>query len=299
MALRSSFWSSNGRLQRAAENNPAVHGFDSDKVAVTLLQQALVNTGIATIEVDGIYGPRTAAAVRAVETRFNMDQDGGVAGRQVLGILDILLQGGRLGRDLTQNDAPVARRKVQAAITALTAFQTARNTGGPLASVTVDALRTHFRLTVAPPTIGITRQVTNADVDTILRMYRQLLGLFTAPGNRFRTGVPVNGINTAAEAPLNGPITFGPAFTNVDSHFGDRIGPNSRAAVVIHESVHVFDGQSGRPDTHISEFDPAYDRQDPDLSLHNPSSYAGFAAHIDNNGDPAPRFGLGHGARGL
>lgn len=61
----------------------------------------------------------------------------------------------------------------------------------------------------------------------------------------------------------------------------------------MHEGVHVFDGQSGARNAHISEFDPAYDRQSADLSLHNPSSFAGFAAHIVNNGDPSPRFGLG------
>jgi hypothetical protein len=62
---------------------------------------------------------------------------------------------------------------------------------------------------------------------------------------------------------------------------------------VIHESVHVFDGISGQPNVHISEFLPAYDAQSADLSIHNPSSYAGFAAHIHKGSDPSPRFGLG------
>lgn len=300
MALRSPFWSSNQRLQRAAENNKAMRLLEPDKVAVTLLQQALVSTGIAVIKVDGIFGPKTAGAVRAVQTRFNMDRDEGVAGRQTLGVLDILQQGGQLGRDLAQTDTVLAGQKVRAAILALNNFRTSQKNGTPPAALTVAALRTHFRLTLVAETIGVTRLITDADVATMISRYNQLVSLFTANAPRFRTGVPVNGINTAAEAPLNGPVTFGPAFTNVNSHFGDRIGPNSRAAILIHESVHVFDGQSGiNGDTHISEFEPAYSAQRADRSLHNPSSFASFAAHIHNNGDPTPRFGLGPGARGL
>jgi peptidoglycan hydrolase-like protein with peptidoglycan-binding domain len=274
---------------------------EPDKTAVKLLQQALVNTGMASLVVDGIFGPKTAAAVRAVQIRFNMDLDQGVAGRQSLGILDILLQNGRLGADLSRADVSLAGRKIGAAILALTNLKISLNSFAiPNAPLTVNALRTHFRFTIAPGTIGVTRQVTDADVDFMLSRYRELLGLLAASATRFSTGVPVNGLNTAAEAPLNGPVRFGPAFTNVDSHFGDRIGPNSRAAILIHESVHVFDGVSGIDnDTHISEFDPAYNIQPADRALHNPSSFAGFAAHIQNGGDPSPRFGLGPGSRGL
>lgn len=298
MALLSLFWSFNQRLQQAAENNKPMRLFDPDKAAVTLLQQAIIKTSIATIKVDGIYGKQTAGAISTVERRFNMNLDEGVAGRQVLGIIDILLQGGYLGRDLAQADTVLATKKVQAAILALNNFKMSRKNGTSPATLTVNALRTHFRLTNVPST-GVTRQVNDTDIDNILLRYNQLINLFAANATRFRTGVPINGINTAAEAPLGGPITFGPGFTNVNSHFGGRIGPNSRAAILIHEGVHVFDSQSGRNDTHISEFDPAYNTQTANRSLNNPSSFAGFAAHIDNNGDPIPRFGLGPGSRGL
>jgi putative peptidoglycan binding protein len=268
---------------------------------VTLLQKALVDTGIAPLnKVDGIFGPKTAAALRTVETRFNMDLDEGVGGRQTLGILDILLQGGRLGSDLARSDTVLAGQKVLAAILNLNIFKANLAIGTPTTPLTANALLTHFRFTTAPATIGVTRQVTVADVDRILLRYNDLVNLFGASATRFRTGVPVNGIDTAAEAPVNGPITFGPAFTDVDSHFGDRIGPNSRTAIVIHEAVHVFDNQSGINNvTHISEFDPAYNVQPADQSLHNPSSFAGLAAHISKGSDPLPRFGLGPGARGL
>ena len=71
MALRSLFWGDNQRVQRAAQNKRGMRQFEPDKEAVTLLQKALFNTGfLAPIEeIDGIYGPKTAAAVRAVGRR--------------------------------------------------------------------------------------------------------------------------------------------------------------------------------------------------------------------------------------
>jgi len=81
--------------------------------------------------------------------------------------------------------------------------------------------------------------------------------------------------------------------------FGHFIGPNSRAAILIHEGMHAVDASltSGNLGIHISEFSPAYDTQPANLSMFNPSSYAGFAAHVANGaaGDPNPRFGLGNG----
>ncbi len=299
MALQSPFWNTNVRLQQAAENKKPMRLFEPDKIAVTLLQTAIVNTGIATIKIDGIYGEQTAKAIRTIETRFNMDRDEGRAARQTLGIIDILLQSGQLGKDLAQTDTALATRKIQAALGALTFFLTNRQPDIALNALTIDALRTHFRLTQTAATIGITRQITNADLATIIQRYGQLVSLYAASATRFRTGAPVNGIFTAAEAPVNGPITFGPSFTNVDSNFGKFIGPNSRAAILIHEGVHVFDKDSGRNDTHISEFEPAYNTQSADLSLHNPSSFASFAAQIDAKRDPVPRFGLGLGAQSL
>lgn len=298
MPLFAPLWSGNNRIRAAAINAPGMKAFDPDRVAVALLQQALAATGIAlAIKVDGIYGQQTAAAVKAVQKRFNLTPDQGAAGREVIGVLDLMLRNALFASDLARLDVPLAASKVRAALAAITALQIARRAGTPSAPLTIAALRTHFRLTEAAPTIGVGRAMTDADLVTISIRYTQLIGLFSSAATRFRTGAPVNGPRTPAEAPLGGPITFGPAFTNVRNNFGnpvgEPIGPNSRAAILIHEGVHVFDGQSGAANAHISEFEPAYDRQSPELSLHNPSSFAGFAAHIINNGDPSPRFGLG------
>jgi peptidoglycan hydrolase-like protein with peptidoglycan-binding domain len=283
----------NTRLQGAAQNQPPIRRNDPDKPAVALLQQALNRQKFGTLSVDGLFGTKTAIAVRAIETRFSMDFDDGVGGRQTLGILDILEQNGKLGAELARTDVPLARTKVQAALVALTELQQQRLHGKPPKSLTSQALRVHFRLAAGLSAFGPSRPVTDADLQLIVKTYNNLLALFGAAPARFRSGVPVNGIDIAAEAPLGGPVRFGPAFTDVNSNFGSKIGPNSRAAILIHEGVHVFDGISGRDDIHISEFDPRYDRQSGDLSIHNPSSYAGFAAHIHNGGDPVPRFGLG------
>ena len=298
MPLFAPIWSGNTRIRAAAINAPGMKAFDPDRVAVALLQRALAATGIApAIKVDGIYGQQTAAAVKAVQKRFNLTPDQGAAGREVIGVLDLMLRNALFGSDLARLDVPLATIKVRAALAAITALRLARSARTPSVPLTIDALRTHFRLTEAAPTIGVGRVMTDTDLATISTRYTQLIGLFSSAATRFRTGAPVNGPRTPAEAPLGGPITFGPAFTNVRNNFGDPtgepIGPNSRAAILMHEGVHVFDGQSGARNAHISEFEPAYDRQSPELSLHNPSSFAGFAAHIVNNGDPSPRFGLG------
>ena len=298
MPLFAPLWSGNVRLGRAAVSAPSMAAFDSDRVAVTLLQKALAQTGILpAIKVDGIYGQQTAGAVKAVQKRFNLTPDQGVAGRQVMGVLDLMLRNAPFASAQALLDVPLATSKVRAALAAIIALQVARATGAPLVALTVDALLTHFRLAVGASTTGVARTVTDVDLATISTRYGELLTLFAASFSRFRTGAPVNGIQTAAEAPLGGPITFGPAFTNVQNNFGNPtgqpIGPNSRAAILMHEGVHVFDGQSGAKNAHISEFSPAYDVQSANLSLHNPSSFAGFAAHIANNGDPSPRFGLG------
>lgn len=298
MPIFAPLWSGNNRTRAAAINAPGMKAGDPDRVAVALLQQALAATGIAaTIKVDGIYGQQTAAAVKAVQKRFNLTPDQGAAGREVFGVLDLMLRGALFGRDLALLDVPLATSKVRAALAAINSLQQSRAAATPSAPLTLDALRTHFRLTGFAPTLGVGRVMTNTDLSTISARYTQLIGLFSAAATRFRTGAPVNGPATPAEAPVGGPITFGPAFTNVRNNFGNTlgepIGPHSRAAILIHEGVHVFDGLSGAINAHISEFDPGYDRQSAELSLHNPSSFAGFAAHIVNNGDPTPRFGLG------
>jgi hypothetical protein len=58
-------------------------------------------------------------------------------------------------------------------------------------------------------------------------------------------------------------------------------GPMCRAAMILHESVHVFDRRSGEPEIHVSEWDePRFSQQSKEQALHNPSAYASLAAQI-------------------
>jgi hypothetical protein len=74
-------------------------------------------------------------------------------------------------------------------------------------------------------------------------------------------------------------------------------GPKCRAAMLVHESVHVIDARSGEPDIHISEWmEPAFSSQTVEDSLHNPSSYASFAAQVYERKlewPPEARYGAG------
>ena len=67
-------------------------------------------------------------------------------------------------------------------------------------------------------------------------------------------------------------------------------GPMCRAAMVLHESVHVIDAISGEPAIHVSEWDePRFSAQSIEESLHNPSAYASFAAQVGVNAVDWPR----------
>jgi peptidoglycan hydrolase-like protein with peptidoglycan-binding domain len=302
MALTSTRWSRIARLQNASENTPPMQFGEADHDATVVLQEVLAENGFTfPAGLTGNYLQETAAAVRAAEVQFGLDLDQGVAGRQVLGALDSANVAPTFGAALARLDAPFALSKVQAALDALNAITTpviqADGTRVTIAQTTDDALQIHFRLiNNAIPTFGVLRLLTDADLTQMLNTYNGIARTLRNADTTFRDGVPVNGIGTAAEAPLGGPITFGPAFRSVTLPDGALIGPNSRAAILIHESTHVIDGQSGQPAIHISEFDPAYDVQIADLAIHNPSSYAGFAANIfPPPGEPNPRFGLGPG----
>lgn len=315
MAVHADHWKDNRRIQLASENTPSMKPGEPDRAAVVLLQNALIVNGFNIPSgATGNYLSETAAAVRDVEVRFGLLRDQGIAGKQVIGTLDFLLllrslPGGppaappveplMMGSPLALKDVPLARQKLFAALQSLLAVQftpaIVPTPGGSLLQVdplTAEALRIHFRLVVSGPTGLGQRVLSFRDIQTIIATYDRIDGVLTNP-NMFRTAIPVNGLGIPAEAPLGGPITFGPAYKNFDTPGMQRIGPNSRAAILIHEATHVVDAVSGRADIHISEFDPRYDTQPADLSLHNPSSYAAFAAHIFLRRDPIPRFGLG------
>jgi len=311
MALSWEVWRDELRIQRAENSSPSMKSGEKGQ-PVHLLQAALILNGI-DVPHHGVSGTppvqnnnflsETAAAVRECEARFGLTRDTGVAGREVIRRLDqdsntfYAAHAGHFGAALARADVPLAISKIAQSLLALNFLQ-AGALPSTIAPLVDDALRVHFRL--LPPggaADGIRRPRVAADLTTIITTFTNLAGVLNT-ATSFEDGIPFNGVKTAAESNTGSRLVrFGPFFRDFDAPFGNRIGPHSRAAILIHEGTHSVDGtgRSGDDDVHISEFDPLYDMQTADRSLLNPSSYAGFAAHIANNGDPNPRFGLGAG----
>lgn len=92
-------------------------------------------------------------------------------------------------------------------------------------------------------------------------------------------------------------VYFTPAFAPHDVTTRAGFGPRCRAAMIVHESVHVVDALSGLPNIHISEWqEPAFGAQTIEESVHNPSSYASFSAQVYEEAiawPPAARYGAG------
>ena len=109
-----------------------------------------------------------------------------------------------------------------------------------------------------------------------------------------------NGALPPAYALYGDRIFFTPTFAPFDAATKRGLGPLCRAAMVLHEAVHVVDARSGEPEVHVSEWDePRFSRLSPDQSLHNPSSYASFAAQMHERvieWPPQARFGAGNPA---
>ena len=316
MALTAPKWKKNTRLQHASNNAPAMRPGEHDHAAVKLLQEALIANGFGAFPAGatGNYGGETALAVHQVEERYNLSVDRGVAGREVFGVLDQLLQGkdpaihplppggtAASGAALARTDIPLAIRKVNKAITAVGEAQItmiSQALAGPgegrreFDKVTVDALRVHFRLAVIGTAAAPTREMDLGDLDIIRKNFLAVVGYLRRNATTFVDGTPTNGIQFPAETAVGvGPTTFGPAYRNFDGTDGfQRFGPNSRAAIVTHEAIHGVDNQAVKA-VDVPEFTAAYATQAANASLHNPCSYASFAAHIFKGSDPSPRFG--------
>jgi hypothetical protein len=206
------------------------------------------------------------------------------------------------GSALAHTDVPLALRKVDAALASLAEFRTTLTThfgSRPFNRVTVEALSKHYRLTLVESS-SPRRPVTERDLSHLIAHFTRIRTVLASHQSTFTDGAPADrhGNPVPAAAPLNGSkVIFGAPFRNFTDVDAAAIGPNSRAAILIHEGFHAVDVEkkSGADDVHISEFRPEYDTQPADKSIFNPSSYASFAAHVVEGRDPVPRFGLGAG----
>ena len=313
VTLLAPLWAGNARVQRAANNQPPMRQGEGDRVAVKLLQQALIESGFPMAAgADGAFGPQTAGAVVAAEKQFAFTVDAGIAGREVLGALDLSLRGWKpppgphWGGLIARTIVPVAQRKITAALGALVDIRTMLAVGGfdfvTADGVTMSALKTHFKL-VPPGGTKDAREdfITIQTIDPLIANFRGIQRTL-ANASMIRHSICTLGLDVAAEAAFGGPVLFGPpysdfkfdpvAVTNID-----RTGPNSLAAMMMHEATHVIDSVSGQDAIHISEFTIEYETQRASDARHNPSAYATFAAHIDAGADRPrnQRFGLGAG----
>ena len=96
--LKSTKFAGNIRLERAFDNNPAIHIGESGE-AVQLVQEALVDNGFPmpgstkpTGELDGQCGQETFTAIKQFQATHGLDVDG-IVGRQTLRRLDQLATG--------------------------------------------------------------------------------------------------------------------------------------------------------------------------------------------------------------
>ena len=73
---------------------------------------------------------------------------------------------------------------------------------------------------------------------------------------------------------------------------GDGFGPKCRAAMVLHEPIHMVDTRRGLD---IYEHGPGYQTMKPDDAVHNAASYPSFGAHVQerSNQPLGPLYGAG------
>src|SRR5262249_10824780 len=87
---------------------------------------------------------------------------------------------------------------------------------------------------------------------------------------------------TPAHVPFgSGKVNFTPSFKERDKTSNTGFGPMCRAAMTLHEPVHIVDHPAASlAVNHIHEVDPKYATQPAANQLHNAHSYASFAQHM-------------------
>jgi hypothetical protein len=287
---------------------------------VSKIQEALVRldkAAIASAELGANkYGSSTAAAVltykqkrRIINSSYQAQPDN-IVGKMTIASLDkeILAlekqtplppQSPTMSA-LAQKDKATSLQWAQAAIARLTDAREflASPPPGPLPGfppstppaigLTWDALEVHFHIS--------TSTIPRVDyIAKLIATYQQVVHVLNASTNFFvddtTSAEAVKG--TPAHVPFgSGKINFTPAFKVRDQAAGTGFGPKCRAAMVLHEPIHVVD----HPDAsfaanHISELSPSYETQPAANQLHNAHSYAAFAQQVFFGSDT--RFGAG------
>jgi len=158
----------------------------------------------------------------------------------------------------------------------------------PSVGLTFDALEVHFHIS--------TSTIPREDyISKVIAIYIKDIHVLNTSASFFiddttsqpaKDGVP-------AHVPFgSGKVNFTPSFQERDNAAGTGFGPKCRAAMVLHEPIHIVD----HPDAswkvnHVQETLSTYESQPAANQLHNAHSYAAFAQHVFFGSDT--RFGAG------
>jgi hypothetical protein len=326
VGLVSALFQHDRKLEAALVSDPAhiFRGAAGDHVGK--IQTALIRTDGASIdrtELDRkFYGPSTAAAVLSFKKNSKRNilnfrgQFDDIVGKKTTEALDkemFALEGGPAPTPTPPTPAPPVTMSalaekdkatsLQWAGVAVARLSEARNflvtpPAGPIpgappilpprVALTFDALEIHFHISTA--TIPLPEYIAK-----VIAIYQKDINLLNSSGNFFidDTTSAEAAKGTPAHVPFgSGKVNFTPAFKERDSAASTGFGPKCRAAMVLHEPVHVVD----HPDAslaanHVSELASNYATQPAANQLHNAHSYAAFAQHVFFGTDT--RFGAG------
>jgi peptidoglycan hydrolase-like protein with peptidoglycan-binding domain len=255
---------------------------------------------------DGKYGQETYTAVIAFQQReFRADpsQWDGRVGKNTLAKMDAVLPTAPAPPPppppltmsaLAKRDRALSILWAQAAIAGLTDTRNFIANPPPspllpprLVTVTLVALETHFHFSTATiPRVEY--------IDKVLEIYGKDLNILNNPDTFFidDTTSAEATKGTPAHVPFgSGKVNFTPAFQERAGTIG--FGPNCRAAMVLHEPVHIADHPAASNGAnHVNETSPQYANQPAMNQLHNAHSYASFGQQIFFNGVDT-RFGIG------
>jgi len=156
----------------------------------------------------------------------------------------------------------------------------------PQVAAIFDALETHFHISTATiPRLEF--------IDKVIDIFRRDLDVLNNSGVFFidDTTSAEAAKGTPAHVPFgSGKVNFTPAFKERSGTSG--FGPKCRAAMVLHEPVHIVDHPAAsQAQNHVHENSPAYATTPAINQLHNAHSCANFAQQAFFGHDT--RFGAG------
>lgn len=202
-------------------------------------------------------------------------------------------------KELAQTEGvPIALRWVCAAIATLQAHLTSLARSEPGDLLAQRALEINFSLSGEQP-------LTSVYVVLVIARFVQARGVLEQSSQHFydideQAARELFGEDIPPAYAHGGRVYFTPRFDPYNPVTKRGFGPQCRAAMVLHESIHLIAPRSGEPEIHISEWDePAFSQQSFEESLHNPSSYASFGAQVFQRAlawPPSARFGAGRPA---